>query len=232
MIGIMMLDTKFPRLPGDIGNPASFTNPPLYRWVSGASVQEVVSDKPVNASLLECFQDAAVKLQSDGATVIGTSCGFLGSVQTEIESTLNIPFLSSSLMLIPLLRRMFGANTVIGVLTFDDSKLGPIHFGGRPGQNIAIQGLSPTSSYRKTIATDSKNLDREAAQRDSIEVAARCLEYRPDTDLFLIECTNLSPWKKQIRAQFGRPVFDLVDALEWVDRSMPAGQRSDIAEGR
>lgn len=173
MIGIMMLDTKFPRLPGDIGNPASFTNPPLYRRVSGASVQEVVSDKPVNASLLESFQDTAVKLQHEGAAVIGTSCGFLGSVQAEIESVLKIPFLSSSLILIPILRSMFGANSVIGVLTFDESKLGATHFGGAIDRNISIHGLSPASSYRKTIAADGVKLDQDAARRDSIEMKRR-----------------------------------------------------------
>ncbi len=232
MIGIMMLDTRFPRLPGDIGNPASFMNPPIYRSVSGASVQEVVSDKPITDTLLASFQEAATQLQSDGATVIGTSCGFLGSVQGEIESVLSIPFLSSSLILIPLLRSMFGANSVIGVLTFDESKLGPIHFGGMLDQKISVHGLPPTSSYRKAIASDGDSLDKEAARRDSIDVAARCLDHRPDTSLFLIECTNLSPWKNQIRSQFERPVFDLVDALEWIDKSMPPGQRSDIADGR
>ncbi|MGI9317865.1 MAG: hypothetical protein ACR2QW_11060 [bacterium] len=232
MIGIMMLDTRFPRLAGDIGNPGSFSEPPCYRYVTGASVKEVVSDQPIDGQLLEKFLDTAIQLEDDGATVIGTSCGFLGSVQEDIESSLNIPFLSSSLILIPLLRRMFGAQTQIGVLTFDDSKLGAIHFGGELDQFIAIHGLSTDSNYRQVIAADNETLDPELAQQEVMNVAARCIDHRPETDLILIECTNLSPWKKQIKTRFGLPVFDLVDALEWVDKSAPTCQRPDIADGR
>ena len=221
MIGILMLDTKFPRLPGDIGNPASFSAPPRYQYVSGASVQEVVSDRPLSGPILERFQTAALKLENDGATVIGTSCGFLGRVQQEIERNLRVPFLSSSLMLIPLLRRMFGSRAVIGVLTFDDSKLGPDHFAGEFDSSITVHGLSPSSSYRLAIASNAENIDPESACLETIDVATRCIEQQPDTAIFLIECTNLSPWKSQIRSQFGLPVFDLVDALEWIDRSTP-----------
>ena len=232
MIGILMLDTRFPRLPGDIGNPVSFSEPPRYQYVSGASVQEVVSDKPLSDPVLGRFQRAASELESNGATVIGTSCGFLSRVQHEIERSVNVPFLSSSLMLIPLLRRMFGSKSNIGVLTFDDSKLGPAHFAGESDSFISIHGLSPSSSYRNAIATDAEYIDQEAARIETIEVAERCIDRQPDTTLFLIECTNLSPWKNQIRSQFGLPVFDLVDALEWIDGSMPARQRLDIAEGK
>ena len=221
MIGILMLDTAFPRLPGDIGNPASFSESPRYQYVSGASVQEVVSDRPLSGPVLERFQNAALELENDGATVIGTSCGFLGRVQHEIERNLRVPFLSSSLMLIPLLRRMFGSETIIGILTFDDSKLGPEHFAGVCDSFITVHGLPPSSSYRQAIASDAENIDPELARLETIDVATRCVEQQPDTTLFLIECTNLSPWKNQIRSQFRLPVFDLVDALEWIDRSTP-----------
>ena len=36
-IGILMLDTKFPRIPGDIGNALTFPFPVRYRKVSGAT---------------------------------------------------------------------------------------------------------------------------------------------------------------------------------------------------
>jgi Asp/Glu/hydantoin racemase len=232
MIGIMMLDTKFPRLIGDIGNPASFLQPTLYRYIAGASVDKVVSDKPVTGKVLRRFIETAIHLEHDGATVLGTSCGFLSSVQKEIESAVKIPFLSSSLILVPLLQSMFGKNTRIGVLTFDDSKLGVSHFGGEPDQNISIHGLPAVSSYRQTIATDGKHIDQQAAGQEVMNTAQRCIELQPDTGVFLIECTNLSPWKRQIKSEFGLPVFDLVDALEWIDKATLATQRPDIAEGK
>ena len=37
----------------------------------------------------------------------------------------------------------------------------------------------------------------------------------PDLDLLLLECTNLSPFKRDLRQSTRLPVFDLVDALMW-----------------
>ena len=41
-VGILMLDTHFPRIPGDMGNAATFDFPVLYHRVRGASPDRVV----------------------------------------------------------------------------------------------------------------------------------------------------------------------------------------------
>ena len=41
-VGILMLDTQFPRIPGDMGNAATFDFPVLYHRVRGASPDRVV----------------------------------------------------------------------------------------------------------------------------------------------------------------------------------------------
>ena len=44
-VGILMLDTIFPRVPGDVGNAATWPFPVLYHVVQGASPQRVVCDR-------------------------------------------------------------------------------------------------------------------------------------------------------------------------------------------
>ena len=39
-LGILMLDTRFPRIPGDVGNPATWDFPVRYRVVEGATPEE------------------------------------------------------------------------------------------------------------------------------------------------------------------------------------------------
>ena len=41
-VGILLLDTRFPRVPGDIGSAASFDFPVRYHRVAGADSERVV----------------------------------------------------------------------------------------------------------------------------------------------------------------------------------------------
>ena len=56
-VGILMLETRFPRIPGDMGNAATWPFPVLYRVVKGASPKRVVEDKA--AGLRDAFLAAA-----------------------------------------------------------------------------------------------------------------------------------------------------------------------------
>ena len=71
MLGLLMLQTRFPRPPGDIGHPSTFTFPVRRVVVQGASPAAVVRGRdPV---LIEPFVAAARNLVRDGAVAIGTS---------------------------------------------------------------------------------------------------------------------------------------------------------------
>lgn len=218
MIGILILDTDFPRLHGDIGNPSSFNTAVKYARITGASVEAIVSDGAIEGAMIDRFVDAAQDLERAGATVIGTSCGFLGAVQPDIQASLRVPFIASSLLLLPLLRTVFGEASTVSVLTFDASRLGPQHFGGHIDPQVRISGLDPQSHWYQCIANNRTKIDQTRARQDVLELVERAIQ--PQPSLLLIECTNLSPWKAEIRERTGLPVFDLVDALEWLHRSV------------
>jgi len=71
-IGIIMLDTVFPRIPGDVGNQDTFSFPVRYRVVKGASPHRVV--KEADPLLLQPFIEAARALEKQGVKAIATSC--------------------------------------------------------------------------------------------------------------------------------------------------------------
>ena len=62
-LGILMLETAFPRVPGDIGNPATWPFPVDYRVVKGASPDQVVRRQA--QGLLPAFVEAAKDLDID-----------------------------------------------------------------------------------------------------------------------------------------------------------------------
>src|SRR5918996_5952955 len=74
-VGILMLDTRFPRIPGDMGNALSFEFPVRYQRVSGADPDLVV--RRGAAGLLPAFIEGARAPEREGVGAITTNCGFL-----------------------------------------------------------------------------------------------------------------------------------------------------------
>src|SRR5579864_8430647 len=93
-LGILMLEARFPRIPGDMGNAATWPFPVLYRVVKGASPQRVVRERA--AGLLDAFIAAARELVALGADGITTNCGFLSLYQRELAAALAVPVATSS----------------------------------------------------------------------------------------------------------------------------------------
>ena len=103
-VGILMLDTRFPRIPGDMGNAATFPFPVRYHRVPGAVPDLVV--RRGAAGLLPAFVEGARQLEREGVGAVTTNCGFLVKYQAELAAAVRVPVLTSSLLLVPLVHRM------------------------------------------------------------------------------------------------------------------------------
>src|SRR5258705_4971179 len=118
-VGILMLDTRFPRIPGDMGNATTFDFPVRYHRVTGASPDRVV--RQGQRELLPSFIEGARFLEREGVRAVTTNCGFLAKFQPEMAAAVSIPVFTSSLMLVPLVHRMLPAGRALGGLTLDGS---------------------------------------------------------------------------------------------------------------
>src|SRR6478736_3262396 len=115
VLGILMLETRFPRIPGDMGNAATWPFPVLYKVVPGASPRRVVRDKA--EGLLDELLAVAEELVRLGADGITTTCGFLSLYQRDIAAHVGVPVATSSLMQIPFIERVLPPGNRVGVLT-------------------------------------------------------------------------------------------------------------------
>src|ERR1700704_979246 len=88
-LGILMLEARFPRIPGDMGNAGTWPFPVLYKVVRGASPDRVVRRRA--EGLLEDFLEAARELVALGADGITTNCGFLSLYQHELAEHVGVP---------------------------------------------------------------------------------------------------------------------------------------------
>jgi hypothetical protein len=212
-LGILMLDTRFPRPPGDVGNVASWSMPVRYRVVAGASPQRVVREG--DPALLGPFIEAARALAAEGVTAITTSCGFLVRWQRELAAAVPVPLWSSALLALPAIARP-------GIVTVDAASLGALELaasGGAP--TTPIEGLAPGCPLQRTLLQDLPELDLAAAEADTVAAAQRLLARHPEVDSLVFECTNLPPYAAAVQRTTGRPVHHLMTLVHERWKALP-----------
>ena len=210
-IGVLMLDTRFPRPLGDIGNPESFDCPVIYKIVSGASPSKVVRDQ--SRELLLPFIEAGKDLIGEGANLITTSCGFLVYFQAELQEAFSVPVVTSSLLILSKLEQKFGVGKV-GILTISKSSLSSEILeksGIAPGTPIG--STEGGSEFTAAILENRQTLDIKLCEEDNINSALELQRQYPHLKAILLECTNMPPYKSAITKATGLEVFSIFDAL-------------------
>jgi hypothetical protein len=193
-IGVLMLKTRFPRIPGDVGNPKTWPFPVKFKTVEPATTKAVVTDGLRDKNLLPAFLDAARELVEDGADALTTSCGFLAPFQDELARAAGVPVAASSLMQIPLVERLLPPGRRVGVLTVSRASLTPRHLEAAGARaDTPIQGTEDGSELSRVLLGDLPELDPEAAERDMIAACRSFLSRTPEVGGLVLECANMAP---------------------------------------
>ena len=204
-LGVLMLDTRFPRVVGDIGNPATFDFPVRYKTVHGASPQRVVLER--DPALLRPFIDAGRALVAEGASAITTSCGFLVLFQQELQAALPVPVWTSSLLLLPGLSHA-------GVLTVDGVSLGADHLrAAGVSVDTPVEGITAGCAFQQTLLQDRPTLDTHDALLQVVRAAQRLLARHPALTDIVLECTNMPPYADAVRRATGARVHDITTLI-------------------
>ena len=210
-LGVIMLDTRFPRLLGDIGNPDTFDFPVVYETVGGAFPERVVVDQ--DKSLLQPYICAGNRLIERGATLISTSCGFLAYFQKELQRALEVPVLTSALFLVPKYEFEFGEGKV-GILTISEENLGTVLL-----EKIGISAGCPLASpdragvFATSILGNQDTLDVKRCETEMIEATEKLLTSAPNTKAIVLECTNMVPHAHVLEKVFSIPAYSIVSRI-------------------
>jgi Asp/Glu/hydantoin racemase len=213
-LGILMLEARFPRIPGDMGNATTWPFPVLYRVVRGASPDRVVRRRA--EGLLPDFLAAARELVALGADGITTNCGFLSLYQAELAAHAGVPVATSSLMQVPLVQSLLPPGKRVGVLTISAATLSPDHLraAGAPS-DLPVVGTDEGREFTRVILGDEPELDVAAAEQDILDAGDRLIERHPEVGAVVLECTNMAPYARALSERLKLPVFDVVSLVTW-----------------
>lgn len=207
-LGVLALESYFPKPPGHIKNPSSLPFSVIYEMLDGITVPALLNapDAAIKAQVI----DAAKRLDAKGVRAITGSCGFLALFQKDIAAAVSVPVFVSALIQVPMIHHMTAAP--VGVLTASTPALTPAHLEnvGAGGVPVEIQGLEQTSEFAEVILRNERTkMDLDAVAREVIAAGQALIDRAPDIGGLVLECTDLPPYAHAIQQALSRPVFDL-----------------------
>lgn len=214
-LGILMLEARFPRIAGDMGNATTWPFPVLYRVVKGASPERVVLQGAIG--LLDAFLAAAEELVSVGAEAISTNCGFLSLFQRELAAHVGVPVATSALLQVPWVQATLPPGQRVGVITVSAPSLTPRHLeaAGVPLDTPIIGTEGGREFFRVLVRGESQDMDVALAQADILQAGRTLVARHPDVGAIVLECTNMPPYAHALREALGLPVFDIYSMITW-----------------
>lgn len=213
-LGILMLEARFPRIPGDMGNALTWPFPVLYKVVRGASPRRVVANRA--EGLRDAFIAAAKELMADGADGITTNCGFLSLFQRDIAAAVGVPVATSSLMQVPFIERLLPKGKRAGIVTVSLPSLTKEHLkAAGVSEDAPIVGTEGGEEFTRVLLNDELTLDAAAAERDLIAAGEALVARHPDIGAVVLECTNMIPYARALQAHLKLPVYDMYGFCCW-----------------
>ncbi len=215
-IGILMLEARFARIPGDMGNAATWPFPVQYRVVPGASPERVVMQRA--EGLLQPFLAAAADLVAHGAAAITTNCGFLSLFQRELAAHVGVPVATSALMQVPWVQATLPPGRRVGVVTISKASLTAAHLEavGASAATPMVGCEGGRELFPVLIAGKREALDTELAEQDVVSAALTLARSHPDIGAIVLECTNMPPYAAAVAKATRLPVFDIVTLVHWL----------------
>ena len=208
-IGILMLETRFPRIPGDVGNATTWDFPILYKVIENATPDAVV--RKGGRGLLPSFIKGAQELEKEGVRAITTTCGFLALFQQKMAEAVNIPVFTSSLMQVPLVYAMLKPSQKVGIITIHAESLTQRHLSSVGVDKVShvIVGTEGEEEFSRKILDDEMELDVEKSRNELVKTARKMISDYSEVGAIVLECTNMPPHAAAIQQEIGLPIFDI-----------------------
>lgn len=213
-LGILMLDSKFARIPGDVGNASTYNYPVVFKIIEGAFGPRVLDGDP---TLLEPFIEGAKELEAAGCKAITTSCGFLAMFQKELAAAVNIPVFTSSLMQVDMAYRMLRPDQKVGIITANKSALTEKHFESVGISNVPKEIIGLEDTFFLNAFNDPQgDYETDDMKREMEEHAKKLVSEHPEIGAIVFECTNMPPYASAVQKVTGLPVFDYTTLANYV----------------
>ena len=215
-IGIILLDSQAPYIPGDVANATTYDFPVRFQRVSGLTVEKIMNH---DLSLLEAVLSAGEVLKAEGVRAITSDCGFMALYQEDLVEKLDVPVFLSSLLQIPFIKQLTPKDSKIGIITANKNALSKEVLAlceAHIPERIVMEGLEDAPYFASAFLKEEGILNTVEVEKEVVEAAEKLQKDYPDMKSILLECSVLPPYASAVQKATGLPVFDFVTMISYV----------------
>ncbi len=214
-LGVLMLATQLPSLPGDLDHADTFGVPISRRIVLGAWPEQVVqSAAGLRAGRVALgFIQVLRAMEKGGSRAITTSCGFLVLLQKELQAAVKVPLITSSLLQLP---GLLSSQAQVGVLTLNAGKLGSEHLRAAGVarerlKDVLVQGVDTKGEFSQALSANRDTMDFDKAAAELADAAVALRQRAPQLQTLVLECSRMAPHRQAIESASGLKTVTLAD---------------------
>lgn len=219
-VGVIMFKGMAPRIAGDLGHADTLDVKVEYEIVHDVGFMDLVEE---NEDAKNALIAAAKRLEKKGVKAITGDCGLLSRYQKELASELEVPFFSSSLLLVPLVWTLQGRQGEIGIVTGHSRYLKREHLSGADIPEsipLVICGMEVAEEFRRVVIEGAPILDTERMEQGLVNVCSHMLGQNPDVRSIVLECSNLPTYAHKLSEAFEIPVYDVVSLTKMISHAV------------
>lgn len=215
-IGIILLDTFTPFIPGDVGNASTYSYPVRYKTIKNFTVNRMYD---MDSSFIEAFKEAGRELVQEGVKAITGDCGYMALFQEELAQELDVPVFMSSLLQVPFIQRTLRSTEKVGIICSNSKFLSePLlsSVGITDTDRLVIKGLEDQEYFCKGVIIEVGELHADKVEQEVVSKALELVQENPSVKVILLECSVLPPYAAAVQKAVQLPVFDYVTMIDYV----------------
>jgi hypothetical protein len=215
-IGILLLDTSVPFIPGDVANATTYDFPVRFKKVAGFTVERAIGKDP---TIYDSLKTAAQDLVDQGVRAVTGDCGFMAFHQPRLANELEVPVFLSSLLQISFVLSIIGQDSSVGVITADSRSLDEALLravGVADIDRIVIRGLEDQPHFYRFAIAETGTLDASAVEAEILAAGRQLVDGSRSVKALLLECSLLPPYAAALQKAVGIPVFDYITMINFV----------------
>ncbi|WP_366921998.1 aspartate/glutamate racemase family protein [Metallumcola ferriviriculae] len=215
-IGVLLLDTFAPFIPGDVGNASTYSFPVRYKVVKGFTAERIFNH---DLTVLDSLMEAGRELVNEGVKAVTGDCGYMALYQQQLANELEVPVFLSSLLQVPFISRMLKRDEKVGIIvansgSFNSTLLNAV--GVTEDIPISIKGLEDKKNFHQAAIIETGTLDAEKIEQEVVSASRELTAQDPKVKAILLECSMLPPYGAAVQKAVNLPVFDYVTMINYV----------------